>query len=153
MCICTVYLAFFSVIRVIFSSEQDSQTIMKSDFNPLFASVTILRRESWVISAPHDYFWNVFLLHWPDSKPLKSTRISYEETLTFIIFNCVPFKTVIFLSNRFSAQAKKAQTKIRKISAVQTCTFYIGGCWINMNKPKCSICPFKLWSDKTVAPF
>lgn len=34
-------------------------------------SFTILRRESWVISVPPDYFWKLFLLHWPESKPPK----------------------------------------------------------------------------------
>lgn len=57
MCVDILYiLAFFSIITIIFSSGQGSQTLMKSDFKPLSASVTILRREPWVISAPRDYF-------------------------------------------------------------------------------------------------
>ncbi len=34
-------------------------------------SFTILKRESWVICVPPDYFWKLFLLHWPESKPPK----------------------------------------------------------------------------------
>lgn len=51
-----------------------------------------------------------------------------------------PFKTVIFLLNRFWAQAKKAQRKLEKRGPCKYARFFIGGCWINTNKPKFSIC-------------
>lgn len=58
--------SFFSKTREICPSSADycSQERRRVSFN-------ILRRESWVISVPPDYFWKLFLLHWPESKPPK----------------------------------------------------------------------------------